>query len=42
MIAEPPSTATLSVPTLQIEPHKPVRLTVLHTNDVFGEIDPCG
>ena len=40
--AVPQPSPTLVVPTLQIEPHKPVRLTLPHTNDVFGEIDPCG
>lgn len=49
----PPATIVAPGPTLQphaatprpeptVPPGQGIELTVLHTNDVMGEIDPCG
>jgi 2',3'-cyclic-nucleotide 2'-phosphodiesterase (5'-nucleotidase family) len=52
-VAPKPPTATLEQPTAaavptnteaapQAKPRQAVTLTILHTNDVAGETDPCG
>ena len=41
----PPATLTPTAvpPTPTLEPvQQPVKLTILHINDVLGEVDPCG
>ena len=40
----PPTAAHVETPRPQptVPPRQVIELTVLHTNDVMGEIDPCG
>jgi hypothetical protein len=44
-VATPPPTVAPATPAAAQEARtlrRPVAVTVLHTNDVMGEIDPCG
>jgi hypothetical protein len=38
----PPAEAASPAPNNPGAPRKAVQVTILHTNDVFGEVDPCG
>ena len=42
VLPEPTVLAPTTEPTAVPKMSKPVKLTILHVNDVAGEVDPCG